>query len=282
MLRKFTIALALSLMPVVAHAQEQGAGSPEAGNSGGSDARRGQPDFIALGVGFNPEYVGSDDYRIIPFGAFNFATPIADIRSSGLAVSADLLAPYQRDRSVRIELGPQVNYRFGRERDRVKDPAILALGTIDDAIEVGGQAGIVFEGERGGSLALRAEALRDVSDVYDGWTYGLEATYTLPTSREWGVNLVVNTQYGGNRFHDRYFDVNAAQSLASGLRQYDADEGFYQVAAGINLRRNLSRRFFVAGQFVTARLIDDVADSPVVERGSKTQFRGGLTVGLAF
>lgn len=250
--------------------------------SGAAPRPGGQPDFIALGVGFNPEYVGADKYRIIPFGAFSVATGIADFRSSGLSVSADLLAPYQRGRPVRVELGPQVNYRFGRQRDRVDDPAVLALGTIDDAIELGGQVGVVFEGERSGSLALRAEALRDVSDVYDGWTYGLEASYTLPTAREWGVNIVANTQYGGNRFHDRYFDVTAAQSLASGLRGYDADKGFYQVAAGINLRRNLSRRWFVAGQFVTARLIDDVADSPVVERGSKTQFRGGLTVGLTF
>lgn len=278
-MRSALFAMSCVLVAVAAPAQAQQ--SEGSGERASEERRDGPPDFIALGAGFNPEYVGADDYRIIPFGAFAFSTPVADLRSSGLSISADLLAPYQRGRSVRVELGPQINYRFGRSRGRIDDPAVLALGTIDDAIEAGAQAGIVFAGQRGGSVAFRAEALRDVSDVYDGWTYGLEATYTLPTSRDWGVNIVANTQYGGNRFHNRYFDVTAAQSLASGLRQYDADKGFYQVAAGINVRRNLSRRWFIAGQFVTARLIGDVADSPIVDDlGSKTQFRGGLTIGL--
>lgn len=272
----------LAALPVATPGHAQETDQVEA-RQGGDQPGRGPPNFIALGVGFNPQYVGADDYRLIPFGAFGVATPIADFRSSGLSVSADLLAPYQRGRPIRLELGPQVNYRFGRQRDRVDDPAVLALGTIDNAIELGGQAGIVFDSARGGRLTLRAEALRDVSDVYEGWTYGLEASYTLATSREWGVTLIANTQYGGDRFHNRYFDVSAAQSLASGSPRYDADKGFYQIAGGVNLRRNLSRRFFVAGQFVTARLIGDVADSPIVsDRGSKTQFRGGITAGFTF
>lgn len=247
--------------------------------------RRGPPDFVALGVGYSNDYVGAEDIRIIPFGAFRFSTPIADIQSSGLSVFADVLAPAQRDNSVRFQLGPQVNYRFGRRREDIEGLPVEALGRIDDAVEVGAIAGVEIDtGNRGGSINLRAEALRDVSDVYDGWTYGLEATFNLPTPREWRANIVVNTQYGGDRFHDRYFSITPAQSVVSGLPAYRADEGFYQAAVGTNLRRPLSRRVFVAGQFVYARLIDDVADSPVVRSrgGSPDQFRGGLTVGLTF
>jgi len=247
--------------------------------------RRGPPDFIAAGVGFNNDYVGAEDMRLIPFGAFRFSTPIADVQSTGLSVFADVLAPAQRDRNVRFQLGPQVNYRFGRREEDIADLPVGALGKIDDAIEVGAIAGVEIDTDRGGgSVAFRAEALRDVSDVYEGWTYGLEATFTLPTPREWGANIVVNTQYGGDRFHDRYFTVTPEQSIASGLPAYRADKGFYQVAVGTNLRRALSRRVFVAGQFVYARLIDDVADSPVVRSrgGSPDQFRGGLTLGLTF
>lgn len=273
MLARFTTAAALLLI----------AAAPAQAQSGA--AQGGEPDYLALGAGWNPDYVGSDEYRIIPFGAFKLTTPVADVRSSGLAVTADILAPYQRDRAVRVEFGPQVNYRFGRKRDDVEDAVVLALGEIDDAVEVGATLGVVFDDvtATGDSFALRAEALRDTSAVYDGSTYGLEATYTFATPRDWGVNIVANTQYGDDRFHDRYFDVTAAQSMASGLPQYDAEAGFYQVAVGANIRKNLTERFFVAGQFVAAQLIGDVADSPIVDlRGSATQFRGGVTLGFTF
>src|SRR3546814_3473230 len=48
-------------------------------------------DFVALGVGTRPDYLGSNDYRVSPFG---FATyRVGDVRYSwqGLSLKADFL-----------------------------------------------------------------------------------------------------------------------------------------------------------------------------------------------
>lgn len=243
------------------------------------------PNFAAFGAGFTPEYVGADQSRVIPFGAFKLSTPAAELRSSGLSVSADFLAPYQRGKRVRIEFGPQANYRFGRDPEDIDDAAVRALGKIDDAVEVGLVLGVTIGGvwSDRDRLAFRIEALRDASDVHDGNTFGLETTYTFPTPRRWRVDLVANTQYGDDRFHSRYFDVSPAQSQAAGLPAFDARSGFYQVAIGTNVQRYLTQRWFIAGQVVVAQLIGDVADSPVVaDSGSDRQLRGGIALGVTF
>jgi outer membrane protein len=280
------ILIATLVAPAAAHAQDQSTGPADAVEERGGERPTGgsAPNFVALGAGFAPDYIGADKYQVIPFGAFRLKTPVADLQTSGLSLNADLLAPYQRENRTRFELGAQANFRFGRLRD-VDDARVRALGRISNTVEVGGFAGLSADDALtpGDTLSVRFEALKDVGDVYDGWTYGAEASYSFATPREWGAQLVVNTQYGGQRFHDRYFTVTPAGSVASGFAPFRAEEGFYQVAGGLNLRRSLSRRWFVAGQFVVARLIGDAADSPIVrEAGSRTQLRGGVGVGLTF
>jgi len=283
---RIVLVIAALVLPSATLAQTEptAEGRPEPRGGGPATGGGNAPSFVALGAGFNPEYVGADEYQIIPFGAFRITTPVADLQTSGLSLNADLLAPYQRNNPVRVELGVQGNFRFGRDSN-IEDETIRALGEIDNTFEVGGFAGLAFDNvaARGDTLSVRFEALRDVGDVYDGWTYGAEASYNFATPREWGAQLVVNTQYGGQRFHDRYFTVTADGAQASGLAPFRANEGFYQVAAGLNLRRSISRRWFVAGQIVTARLIGDAAESPIVtEAGSKTQLRGGIGIGIVF
>jgi len=278
--------MAFSAMPISAHAQNAADELPasEARRGGPATGGGNAPSFVALGAGFNPEYVGADEYQIIPFGAFRLRTPIADLQTSGLSLNADFLAPYQRNNAVRVELGAQGNFRFGRDAD-IEDARIRVLGQIDNTFEVGGFAGVAADNivAIGDTLTIRFEALKDAGDVYDGWTYGAEASYNFATPREWGAQLVLNTQFGGQRFHDRYFTVTPDAAANSGFVPFRAEEGFYQIAAGLNLRRSISRRWFVAGQIVTARLIGDAADSPIVrEAGSRTQLRGGVGVGLVF
>lgn len=248
------------------------------------DRPAGPPDFLALGVGGNPEYVGSDTYQAIPFAAFRATTQFGTFRSNGLSVDLDLLAPHQARTGLRLEAGPLLNFRFGRD-DEVAVAAVRALGEIDNAFELGGFAGIAADDllADGDTISVRFDAAYDVSDVYSDWTYGLEATYSFATPRDWGADLVLNTAYGSDAFHDRYFSVSPAQSAGSGLRTYDASAGFYQVAIGTNIRRNLNAEWFVGGQFVSAFLIGDVADSPIVrDIGSDVQFRGGFFVGRTF
>ena len=74
-----------------------------------------------------------------------------------------------------------------------------------------------------------------------------------------------------------YFGIDAADAARSGLDQYSADEGFKDVSFG-----GAAYRLFDGGASrlaIYTRLIDDAADSPVVDDvGDENQFFAGALV----
>lgn len=89
--------------------------------------------------------------------------------------------------------------------------------------------------------------------------------------------------FGDSNYNSAYFDVTAAQSLASGISAYDASGGINSIGLHAGTMTPLTDRVSLIGFFGYDRLTGDVASSSIVaERGSKHQGTAGMFLSNKF
>jgi outer membrane protein len=231
--------------------------------------------FAGLAVGAIPDYEGSDDYTVgvAPLGVWRYG------KSSEryLKIIATELSWNAID-SKTWSAGPALNYRLGR--DDVDDTFVDKMAEIDDAVELGAFVGYTVTGsDPRDKITFSLQALGDVSDTHDGFTATASVKRFWPISRSVTLSFGAITNYANDDYTDTYFGVSAADSSASGLRQYTADGGFRDVRIPIFAIFSFSPKWHVAAGMVYTRLLGDAADSPVVDdRGSADQFFVGASV----
>jgi outer membrane scaffolding protein for murein synthesis (MipA/OmpV family) len=274
--RALTALAAALLAAAPAAAQEEETGRPDDRNS------------LTIGVGgaYIPSYEGSDDYILSPvglafgkLGGFGFAT-------RGTALTIDLI-PDSADAPFSFELGPVANLRLDRT-NRIKDPAVRALGELDEAIELGGYVGVAKNGllNRYDSLGVRLTYQKDVSDTHGSSVLTPAIEYSTPLSTRTYAQLGFQAERVGDGYARTYFGITPAGSSASGLPVYTADGGWKshrlslfmgQVLTGDLRDPGLS----LFGGLAWSRLLGDFKRSPIVSiRGDADQYLA--TLGLAF
>lgn len=184
----------------------------------------------------------------------------------------------------RLKAGPIARIRFGREEDQGGSPFLVTgspdgltgLGDVDAAMEIG-----AFASYRFGRYLGRAELRRGFGG-HDGVVGDLSLDLT---GRAGALRYAIGPRvgFGSADFLAPYFGVNAVQSAATGLSEFDADGGINRVGVGANAILPRGRRttwFFFAGY---NRLVGDAADAPLVsERGSPNQLTVGASVSWSF
>ncbi len=234
--------------------------------------------FVALGAGVVPDYSGSDDYEIIPFGAAQLATEQAIYKLQGPALKADVLSPATQGRWVG---GPVLKYRFGR--DDVDNTAVDRLPEIDDAVELGGYVGYRFQnvGGTAGTLTTQVEATADVSDAHEGYNIQPSMNYAWRPCQNWFWNIGLSADFGSDDFVETYYNIDAAGATASGLPQYNkANAGLYQATASVSSQYNFNQNWGVFSQVAATQLVGDAADSPLVK--DETGLRAGVALSYSF
>lgn len=234
--------------------------------------------YAVLGVGVAPEFEGSEDYTAIPFiaGRVQYEQRYIDI--AGPALSINVL------NSSRFNLGPAVSFRGGRDDD-IENETVARLGEIDDAIEAGMFARINFKPDlrNGDRASLEVRFLADTSDAHDGWIKTIGANYSAPITQKLTLGMNVSTTYASEDYMQTYFGVTSAGANASGLRQYEAEEGFKDAAFGVNARYAFNDRWGVMARVQYTQLLDDATDSPIVDgEGSEGQVFASLGVSYRF
>lgn len=270
-MRQLYLMLVIGAFAPAAHAQLSPGDAPGAG---------GPPDFIALGAGFTNDYLGSSDFQPIPFGGAKISAPGADLYWRGLGVRADFLGPATGGRIVG---GVDGRSQFGR--DDVENAAVDALPEIGETFEVGGFIGYRLFGVLGqrDALTIGVDSLFDVGSVHNGFTITPNISYARPVTDRLQTTLSVSAEYGDEDFLDTYFSVTADGALASGLDEFVADKGFYQIGTTIGLNYTLTEKWGVFGLVSYRRLINDAADSPIVaDEGDANQLLGGLSLSYRF
>lgn len=235
--------------------------------------------YVAVGVGALPDYIGSDDYTvgIAPAGMMKFGKSDRYAKLIATELYVNLLD------SKTWSLGPALNYRFGR--DGVEDSVVDRMRDIDGTVEAGAFAGWTWIGEDDPRhrFTTSIEFLHDVVDEHGGYLVSASARYFKPVTRPLTLSAGVAITYGSSDYMDTYFGVDSNNAARSGLSQYSADSGIRDVRFPIMAIYSLSPNWHVSGGIIYQRLLSDAADSPIVDqRGSSDQLFAGVGVAYAW
>ncbi len=225
---------------------------------------------ISLGGGgvMRPEFEGSDKYdmRFWPIASVNYQNRFFISTQNGLGMK------FFHDHNWSV--GAAIRYKEGRDEN---DSTLLkGMGDIDSGAEIG-----VFGTWTPDPFSVRLEIMQGTGDVE-----GLQSTLTLGHTQmlaerlKW-INLVGAT-YANSTHNDTFFGVSQRQSARSGYDYYKADSGFKSVQYTSRVSYALTADLSATGFGTYKRLVDQAADSPLVEAGSKNQFMFGLGLVYTF
>lgn len=219
-----------------------------------------------VGVIANPKFVGSEDYNIAPI-------PYVDFRyfdSVGTKYFANV---------------PQgLGGYFYRQRDR-ESGFFLNLGAAlapgfnvrDDSIDGLDEIGISVEArlylEAGGRGWVSSVTLaQDVGSGHEGAYLDLSLAKRGQIGKRGGFYAVGPVlRIGDDTYKESFFSINAGESAATGLPEFSADAGVERVGLqGLVSLPISGSKWRWTGILRASSLIDDAADSPIVE--DETQF----------
>jgi outer membrane protein len=226
-----------------------------------------QMSIFGLGVGYAPDYEGSNDYEAVPLiqARINWQQGYF-LSLLGNTLRANLVP------SRNWHLGPVARYRM--ERDDVDDDRIDDMEEVDAAVELG-----VFGAYSDERWLLRLTVLKDVADGHDGSLVELGLGYKIPLQERGKLTLFATSTYADSDYMDAYFGIDAADAAASGLSTYDADSGFKDLSAGLAWQYNFNRQWGMLAFAKYTRLLGDAEDSPVVDDAGDA---GQSLVGVVF
>jgi MipA family protein len=232
---------------------------------------------VGAGAGAAPDYEGSDDYQFVPLWnlrAGNLYHPKTYVQVIGPRLRSNFLPSDH----WRLGLAGQ----FIRERDDVENNQVDDLEKVDPSVMLGAIGGYDFFADPRQDLVLELEARQDVAND-NGFLATVRGVYNGRVSESWLLNGFVSSTWADEDYMSSYFGIDAADAARSGLDEFSADEGFKDVTFGGGVSYRLFDRWSVSAIATYARLIDDAADSPVVDDvGDENQFFAGALVNYTF
>lgn len=232
---------------------------------------------IQLGAGalYQPEYEGSDKYKIspLPMVMINYRD-LVFLRGPMLGVNAiTWRGPGPNDK---LQIGPMARYQFGRDEDDSDD--LRGMGDIDAAVELGG-----FITYSTGPWSAGVTLFQDVSGSHDGLTAKFSAGNRMPLAPRLMLRSEISATWADDDYTESFFGVTSTQSTRSGMPEYHPQGGFKDAGISLDLDYNLTENWGITGRVGYKRLLGDAADSPLVEdRGSANQLSTGLFVSYKF
>ncbi|KUO56600.1 MAG: hypothetical protein APF78_06210 [Sphingomonadales bacterium BRH_c3] len=246
-------------------------------------------DWIALGAGFvyANSYSGSDESRVIPVPVVAGNYKGIGVRPRAAGLSFNFLETMRGD--VTFSAGPIFRFRSDRA-GTIKDDVVAAAGKLETAIEVGGQAGVTFNGVFTGYDRVSAgiDVLFDVAGAHRGTIIDPGISYSTPLGPGTIVALSAGAQYVDGDFADYYYSVTPAQSAASGLPEFDADSGWHKAGATLAMGFDLNENFrdgglIFGGALGYRRMLGDAAATPFTSlRGDADQLTAIFGVAYVF
>jgi len=235
-------------------------------------ARKSMDVKVGLGVAAIPDYEGSKDYTAAPIPFVSL------VEKSGM--SAELLGNV-----LRVNVVPSNTWRFGplvryrAERDAVENEQVDRMVKVDDAIEVGGFAGFDMN-----NWSLKVDVTHDTSGTYNGTLGGVSLGYTW-LANPWRFTLSGSTTIADNKYMQTYFGVTNANRGGAQFANntYSLGGGVKDVGATFLAGYKINDRWGVTGALRYTVLVDDAADSPLVEEvGSESQVLFGVLATYSF
>ena len=226
---------------------------------------------VGGGIGFIPDYEGSEDYEAVPVPYFNLTYNHGMfVKLLGMNLRANLIP------EETWYLGPVYNYR--PERDNVDNDRVDRMRDVSDAHELGGFGGFIIN-----NWFVSLEFLTDVGQAHDGWYTKLEGGYNWKISNSWALSIGASTTYADDDYMQTYFGVTASDAARSGLNPYEPDSGIKDVGINLGLNWMMTKNWSAKGIGSYTQLVGDADDdSPVVDEGSESQFFGAALIVYTF
>jgi len=232
------------------------------------------PQVVGVGLGFVPDYEGSDDYQFAaaPQFRYTFAKQERYIQLLANELSVNVL------NHPNWRFGPKAAYHFGRDHN-IEDSKVKRMKQIDGAIEGGAFVDYVFHMSQ--NPRHRALVGADILAGENGIKGGISGRYFVPIAKPVDLFVATRLNFVNSEYMDTYFGVDSKSSIRSGLKRYSADGGPKDIVFMGGAIWYLSRSWATTAGLRYARLFNEAADSPVVDkRGSANQLIGG--VGVAY
>jgi outer membrane scaffolding protein for murein synthesis (MipA/OmpV family) len=222
---------------------------------------------VSLGIigGFGPKFEGSDEYDF-------FWSPKGKIawRDTLILTESSFRVQF---RQGRFRFGPKIKYEKGRSDDDDND--IKGVGDVDAGFSAGAFVKYKLDG-----YALTAEARQEFAGGHGGFIGELGGEVLLPDAESpWG-KLRAELAMVDDRYMDEFFGVNARQSANSGLQTYDPDGGLKSISLAWQSAYEVWRGLSLGGRIQYVRLLDQAADSPIVDVGSPNG--AAVAIGLSY
>jgi outer membrane scaffolding protein for murein synthesis (MipA/OmpV family) len=212
--------------------------------------------FIILGVGAGPEYLGSADdiWAVGPAARYEFKGIEVILQATYL--TADIL------QDPTWSFGPSAVYRFGRSD--VQNAQVAALPPIDPTIDVGLFGGYTWNTDdlrRRGGVSI--STMGDIGGVHNGFVVSAGVRQWVPVGRFGAIGFAAGTTWGSDAYTDTYFSVDPAGAAASGLPVFQASSGQRDARVAAVFVQPVSLSAAVGAGVLCGRLLDDAGRSPI-------------------
>ncbi|MEM7708412.1 MAG: MipA/OmpV family protein [Pseudomonadota bacterium] len=225
-----------------------------------------------LGVIVNPEFQGSDDYRVLP-------VPYIDLRyvdSVGekyfvnvpQGIGAWLVRQRSDDGRRSLDIGVALAPGFAN-RD---DEDLPGLEDFGPALEA--RAYVRYGA---GPWSLQASFSQAVASGHEGFYADLSAARRGRFGRGGFWSFGPTLRLGDGTYNSALYSVSVAESLTSGLSAYGASSGLESVALQGLVSLPVSKNWRWTGLLRGGRLLSDPADSPVVQDETQLFFITAFT-----
>ena len=246
--------------------------------------------LLGAGVGVQPVYEGSDEYRVFPFPILSYDSGVDGPRRFEFRALDDIRLHALR--AGGFSVGPIVGYSFGREEDEAD--ILDGLGDVEGGIVVGGFAAYEFMATPTASYGIDVGISTQVSgDIFedepfeDDFDYGYEIDFGV--SGEFDLTPRLNLAaragaiYASDEYMETYFGINAAQAAAAtdpSITAFDADGGIKNAYINFNAAFDATDTIQLRAGVGYSRLVGDAEDSPVTVEPN--QFQGSLGAAYRF
>jgi outer membrane protein len=210
-------------------------------------------DHVTIGIGAAAlaDFQGSRHYQIQP-------APIVDVEQGRFFAKSGEGIGIKVINTPNFQAGVSVNWMRGYDAEDVPE----GIGELKSTF--GGRAFV------SGQFAGFAATVAVTAPVFGGDAEGVLANariaYPVRVSDTITISPAVGVSWADGKFMRRYFGVNEAQALASGLPVYEPSSGFKDVDARLAASFRLTRRISLVGIGMITRNLDRATDSPFNQR----------------
>jgi outer membrane scaffolding protein for murein synthesis (MipA/OmpV family) len=220
--------------------------------------------IVGGGIGLNPEFIGSSDYKISALPLFDVEWRGAYFASTQRGVGLNF---YRRSG---LKMGPRLTYDRGRESS--ESTFLAGLPDVDGTVEIG-----AFLETLNGPWRFKGDFRKGLGG-HEGFVASLDLAISGRLNDRANLILGATTHYASKDYMKSYFD----STVVGTLRPVFASDGggFSDIGGYATIVRNFTDRIFISGVIRGTLLIGDAADSPISQ--SDGQYFFGTIFGYRF